>query len=116
MPIYTVGERVESAADLRAALEKAERTPEGKPIIYTILRSVSASGMTRYISAYVIIGGKPHSLSWDFARAQGKRCEVKHGQWANKVSGIGMDMGFAYALDIAHRADWGEVGFSHQWL
>lgn len=60
--------------------------------VYTILRHVSSSGMTRSISLVVIDDGDVRDWSYLAARAMGDRIDERHD--GIKVSGCGMDMGF----------------------
>jgi hypothetical protein len=92
--------------------------PPGKTI-YTILRNISRSGMTRRISAVVIHGGEPMQLDWLI-------CKIGLFSLSNKhegmiVRGCGMDMGLhvVYALGrtLYPQAD-GDGGYAlkHAWL
>lgn len=60
--------------------------------VYTVLRHVSRSGMSRSISAVVIEDGVPRDVSWAVARAVGEPFDRTHD--GVKVGGCGMDMGF----------------------
>src|SRR4051812_31110989 len=60
--------------------------------VYTIVKHVSSSGMTRHIQPFIVKGGEIVSIGWYVARATG-RTLVK-GSHAIKVHGCGMDMGF----------------------
>ena len=72
-----------------------------RPKIYTVLRHVSASGMSRRISAYMIKDGGLVFLDGLIATMTGyKRHKTKEGL---VVGGCGMDMGFhlVYSLSSA---------------
>lgn len=56
---------------------------------HTILRHISSSGMTRWIS---VIGPDNNDVSWAVARAMGDKLAARYG--GIKVGGCGMDMGF----------------------
>lgn len=58
--------------------------------VYTTVRHVSRSGMTRDIDCYAMIDGEPRWISGLVARATG---HTLHGD-AVRVGGCGMDMGF----------------------
>ncbi|MDD5007294.1 MAG: hypothetical protein PHC68_02690 [Syntrophorhabdaceae bacterium] len=60
--------------------------------VYTIVRHVSASGMMRHISCFVIRDGEPVNISTSVATVIG--WSVAKGNDGIKVSGCGMDMGF----------------------
>lgn len=114
MSRFTKAQQIESKANLADTLAKAAQR-NGKPIIYTVLRTVSRSGMLRYISAYAMVDNEPVGLSWDYERSQGNLAGEKFGRWANRVPGCGMDMGFHLADCIAGAADI-RSNFIHEWL
>ena len=71
--------------------------------VHTILRHVSRSGMSRAISC-VIIGNdrgarEPFDISYLVARVLGESLDRTRG--GVKVSGCGMDMGFALVYDLS---------------
>lgn len=79
-------EREQAKAHLRKLLKPGAT-------VYTILRHVSTSGMSRCIS--LAIGGKNGEivkLDYWVAKAKGEHIDPKHG--GLKVGGCGMDMGF----------------------
>lgn len=72
-----------------------------RPIVYTVCKHVSSSGMLRVIDCFVIRDGKPVSVNhliaaYGLYRQDKRRSGVR-------VGGCGMDMGFAvvYALSNA---------------
>ena len=65
--------------------------------VYTILRHVSTSGMSRSISLIVMDGKQPYDISYLAAKVLGDKIDQKHG--GIKVGGCGMDMGF----DLVYR-------------
>lgn len=69
-------------------------------MVYTVLRHVSLSGMSRRIDLYVFKGDKPLRITWIVAALLDYRMSVKGGL---VVNGCGMDMGFhvVYALSSA---------------
>lgn len=90
-------EAVEDArAQLRAIL------PPGSTV-YTVLRHVSASGMSRDIACYAAPGDgerDPRWITWWVATACGFRWNDD--REAVRIGGAGMDMGFAIVYDLAH--------------
>lgn len=108
-------ERLEAVAKLR------EMLPPGSTV-YTILRHVSASGMSRKIGLLIAKAEPVHAdyasqfatgtitpaaaavdITWLAAKALGdKVCEHRMG-WAIKVSGCGMDMGFHLVYSLSRR-------------
>jgi hypothetical protein len=77
-----------------AADQLREMLPPGSTA-RTILRHVSASGMTRWIS--VVIDGEDYS--WLAARAMGAKLDPKYG--GIKRVGCGMDMGFDLVYSLS---------------
>lgn len=66
--------------------------------VYTILRSVARSGMSRRLSVVILTGDGPWDITGLVARALGDRFQ-KDG--TIRVQGCGMDAGFATAYDLA---------------
>lgn len=73
--------------------------------IYTVLRHVSRSGMSRDISVVVFDGERKMTLDWDISRLLDYPLAKGSGV---KVSGCGMDMGFhlVYSLGRVLFKDW----------
>ena len=72
--------------------------PKGTEV-YTLIRSVSKSGMSRRISFFVVNDGKLEDIDWLMIRAGiGKRRGHDNGLY---VTGAGMDMCFAMVYDLA---------------
>jgi len=84
--------------------------------VYTVLRHVSASGMSRRIDLYTFRDNKPVYLSGYFAMLQ---CESPP-ENGYKVGGCGMDMGFhlVYSLSslLFGSTDRGGYALRHEWL
>jgi hypothetical protein len=72
-----------------------------KPTVYTVLRSVSASGMTRHISLKVAQGGEIYDITYQAAQALGERLSDRNGYNTIKVNGAGMDMGFSLVYNLS---------------
>lgn len=69
--------------------------------VYTILRRVSASGMTRAISLKVIKDGELYDVTYAVSQALGEKCAIVDGHNVIKVQGVGMDMGFNLVYNLA---------------
>jgi len=84
--------------------------------VYTVLRHVSASGMSRRIDLYTIQDNKPVYLSGYYAMLQGEEPP----QNGYKVGGCGMDMGFHLVYTLSSLlfgfADRGGYELRHEWL
>jgi hypothetical protein len=108
-------EKEESIERLRALLDG-----DDKPTIYTILRGVSASGMSRDISLVYIKNGDPYFITYIVACALGDRLVSRNGSDSIRVNGCGMDMGFhlVYSLSSVLYAGQDRAGYvlSHRWL
>lgn len=91
-------ERDEAIARLREWVKPGDT-------LYTILRHVSASGMTRRISVKLVErkngGGMMSDLTWNVAKA----CDYRVNSGRHEglvVTGVGMDMGFAVVNDLSY--------------
>ena len=97
-------EREEAIETLREVLSPGDE-------VYTILRHVSRSGMSRSISLIVNatnsdgVGTSPWDISYLAARAMDDRIDRDRG--GIKISGAGMDMGFALVYNLG-RTLWPE--------
>lgn len=93
--------------------------------VYTVLRSVSASGMTRHISL-VVAGldntGAPalFDITYHASKVLGEKLQDRNGYRAIKVNGCGMDMGYhlVHNLSSVLYAGQDRAGYvlSHRWL
>ncbi len=94
MPKVSASTRADSLATLRAMLAPNDT-------VYTVLRHVSSSGMSRSIDCYVMRDNAPLWLSRHVANVTGLAWDAK--REAVKVGGCGMDMGYhiVYTLGMA---------------
>lgn len=69
--------------------------------VYTLLRSVSSSGMTRHISLLVANGGEINDVTYYAAGVLGESLYERNGHRAIRVNGCGMDMGFHLVYSLA---------------
>jgi hypothetical protein len=93
--------------------------------VYTVLRSVSASGMTRHISLLVAgidNTGKPalFDITYHASKVLGDKLSERNGHRTIKVNGCGMDMGFnlVYSLSSVLFAGQDRAGYelSQRWI
>lgn len=84
-------ERAEYAAKLREMLQPGDT-------LYTVLRSVSRSGMKRTLDVYVMRDNEPLRLTWWIATACGFSYDKRHEAIA--VAGCGMDVGFEVVYNL----------------
>lgn len=90
-------------------------------VVYTVLRHVSRSGMTRGIDLYLIQDNRPRCITFTAGHAIGSPQSFK--DWKEgkglRVSGCGMDMGFSLVHDLS-RVLFGNTslqgGLHHEWL
>lgn len=91
------------------------------PRVYTILRRVSSSGMSRSISLCVADDkGQILNITYLVAKALGEKLVEVNGSNAIRVNGCGMDMGFhlVYTLSSVLYAGEDRAGYKlkHYWL
>lgn len=67
--------------------------------VYTILRHVSSSGMSRRISCVIVTGGKLRSIDWLVGRAT--HYKQDRNNEGLRVGGAGMDMGFELVYTLS---------------
>lgn len=67
--------------------------------VYTVLRHVSRSGLSRSIDLYVMKDGQPERITFNAARAMGETIDRTNG--GIKIGGAGMDMGFALVYNLS---------------
>ena len=94
------------ADDLRRVLSAGDK-------VYSVLRHVSASGMSRRIDFYAIKDGAPVWLS---GQMSGLLRYQLHKQGGLVVTGCGMDMGFAVVCNLAYRRFGAEGALKSEWL
>lgn len=75
--------------------------------VYTVLRHVSSSGMSRRISLYVLIGNEPRYLDYHVGKVLDYKRHPRHDGLT--VGGCGMDMGYHLVHSLGY-ALWGQVG------
>lgn len=107
-----------SANEIKAEREKAaEYLKESlKPgdTVYTILRKVSASGMSRCLDLYTIRDNCPLRLTWNAAKVLESRYDRK--AEALRVDGAGMDMGYSTVTHLSYKLFGEAYALKHQWL
>uniref|UniRef100_A0AAT9JB09 ORF22 n=1 Tax=Nitrosopumilaceae spindle-shaped virus TaxID=3065433 RepID=A0AAT9JB09_9VIRU len=81
-------------------IQELERLPKGTKI-YTILRRVSSSGMSRVIDMFYVKDGHPIIIHFETDKVFQKRYNDSNTQ-GYKVSGCGMDMGFHLVNNLSY--------------
>ena len=92
---------------------------QDKPIVHTVLRHVSQSGMSRDISLKTMEDGRLIDITYTASIALGEKPKDKNGQRVIRVNGCGMDMGFhlVYSLSSVLYGHEDRAGYklSHEW-
>ena len=96
------------------AIEQLKKYVTEGATVYTILRRVSPSGMTRHLDVFVLRENEPYRLTWKVCKALGYSYDRK--QEALKISGCGMDMGFAVVYDLGLVLFKKGNALNHRWL
>lgn len=86
-------------AEQEAAIQRLRELLKPGDTVWTTVKHVSRSGMSREISAYVICDGAPVWISGSVAAATGLRRGKRDGV---VIGGGGMDMCFALVYELSH--------------
>jgi hypothetical protein len=104
----------------REARESLLRFIKKGGTVYTILRHVSGSGMSRDISIVTIdASGETSAIfhpNFSAAKLLGYRLVTRNGSDALRVSGCGMDMGFHVVHSLGHALFGDGYALNHAWL
>jgi hypothetical protein len=91
-----------------------------RPTAYTILKGVSASGMSRTMKVVTYHEGQVIDITWYVTRAGIGTLTERNGQRVLRVGGCGMDMGFhvVYSLSVALYGSANDGGYNlrQEWL
>ncbi len=91
-------ERQEARETLLAMFGERDRKT-----VYTILRHVSSSGMSRDISLKMLDDdGMLRDITYLACVAMGDKCKEKNGNRVVRVGGCGMDMGFHVVYNLSY--------------
>lgn len=108
-------ERQEAVTELKQLLSKGDT-------VYTVLRHVSRSGMSRVMDLYIMRDNQPRRITWSAAKALDWGYSTRPGNEGLKVGGCGMDMGFHAVYTLASVL-WREESakgcgylLSHRWI
>jgi hypothetical protein len=87
----------------REAIENLRKRIKPADTVYTVLRHVSRSGMSRGIDLYIIEDGRPVWITGLVGIALDRRQSIEdwRKQKGLKIGGCGMDMGFALVHDLS---------------
>jgi hypothetical protein len=101
--------------ELREMIAKQDR-----PTVYSVLRHVSKSGMSRDISLFLVEDNRLRDITWIAGKALGDKVKEKNGRRVIRVNGCGMDMGFhlVYSLSsVTYAYEKERAGYilHHEW-
>jgi len=105
----------ESAKDFLRKVFTSQETPTA----WTILKSVSASGMSRDMKVITQYEGRVIDITWYISHASSVgQLRERNGQRVVRVGGCGMDMGFhlIYSLSIALYGIENAYNLKQEWL
>jgi hypothetical protein len=83
-------------------------------VIYTVLRSVSASGMSRTIDLYYVKDGQVIRITWSAAKILESTYDRR--KEALRVCGCGTDTGFDTVYNLSYCLFGDGYALNHQWL
>jgi hypothetical protein len=100
------------------AIEQLKKLVKEGDTVYTILRHVSRSGMSRGIDLYAIIDNQPRWITGYAGKAMDRPQSEKdwREQRGIRINGCGMDMGFALVYDLASSLFGDGYKLKQQWL
>ena len=90
--------KAEKEAEKKEAIAKLKKQLKPGDMVYTILRHVSRSGMSREIS--LVLKKKDCIFDISFYVAKALDNPINHDSGGVKIGGCGMDMGFALVYDL----------------
>ena len=89
------------------------------PKVYTVLRHVSSSGLSKDISLKTVEDGQLIDITWTSALALGDKVNDRNGQRAIRVNGGGMDLGYHLVHNLSMTLygveNRGGYTLSHDW-
>lgn len=100
--------------DQTAAIAKLRELAPAGTTVYTVLRHVSQSGMSRRISAFVIRDGAPFEIDWLIEASGGPKRHRQHSGLV--VRGAGMDMGFHVVYELSRSIHADGYALKQQWF
>ena len=109
----TQKQKREAAIEAIKTLKDVRKIEKGDTI-YTVLAHVSSSRMLRVVRLIWIKDNKPFDISFRAAQALELPYDERHE--GVRVSGCGMDMGFAVVYDLAMKLFGDGYALNHCWL
>jgi hypothetical protein len=92
-----------------------------RPTVWTVLKHVSSSGMSRDLKCVTYYDGRVLDITWYVGKVSGvASLKERNGQRVLRVHGCGMDMGFhvVYSLSYGLYPTENDRGYAicHEWL
>ena len=107
-------EKEDARASLLSILE-SQKTPT----LYTSLKHVSSSGMSRDMKVLAVVDGQIRDVTWYVSKIIGTLKE-RNGQRVIRVGGCGMDMGFHVVYTVSAvlygYEERGAYKIRHEWI
>ena len=107
-------DKEEARTKLRAIFAEQEN-----PKVYTVLRHVSSSGLSKDISLKTVHDGQIIDITYYTAKAIGDTLKERNGQRAIRVTGGGMDLGYhlvhSLSMSLYFGQDRAGYALSHDW-
>ena len=118
-----ISKKTQQAIDRELARRRLREMLEGveKPVIHTVLRHVSQSGMSRDISLKLVDkDGDLVDITYTASEAMGEKVKDRNGWRVIRVNGCGMDMGFHLVYNLSYelyKHDTERAGYviRHEW-
>jgi hypothetical protein len=108
-------ERESARAYLLSILNK-----QNKPTLYTNLKSVSSSGMSRDMKVLAVVEGEIVDITYYVGKLDIGTIKERNGQRVIRVGGCGMDMGFHVVYTVSAilygYEERGAYTIRHQWI
>jgi hypothetical protein len=108
-------EKESARAYLLSILGKQE-----KPTLYTNLKHVSTSGMSRDMKVLAVVGGEIVDVTFYVGKLDIGTLKERNGQRVIRVGGCGMDMGFHIVYTVSAvlygYEDRGAYTIRHEWI
>jgi hypothetical protein len=108
-------ERESARAYLLSILSK-----QSKPTLYTNLKHVSSSGMSRDMKVLAVVEGEIIDVTWYIGKLDIGTIKERNGQRVLRVGGCGMDMGFHVVYSVSAvlygYEERGAYTIRHEWI
>lgn len=96
-----MSKKIEKQVERLEAITKLQGMLPAGTKVYTILRHVSSSGMSRDISVVIGAGKDIQDITWYASKAMCDTLRDSKGHRAIRVGGCGMDMGFNLVYNLS---------------